>query len=407
MKILQINAVSGIRSTGRTCAEIADYLNKNGDEGYVAYSDGLPYNKGYKIGTLLEIKLHGLFSRISGLPGYFSKKGTRKFLRYLGELAPDIVHLRNLHGNFINLELLLTYLADHDIPTVLTLHDCWFYTGKCCHYTVETCFKWKRECSNCPRVRKDNPSWFLDRTRKMYQDKKKWFQKIPRLAVVGTSDWVTHEAKQSLLASAKIVTRIYNWVDLEVFKPVNADDLRCKLGLKNQFVILGIASGWSEHKGLNKFIELSSLIENDMSLILVGNISSGKCLPKNIIHIKETQDVNELVRYYSVADVLVNLSIEETFGKVTAEALACGTPAIVINSTANPELVGEGCGYIVGKYDIRAVVQSILDIRKQGKSVYSQNCRRYAQSHFDKNNRMLDYVALYERLMGKRDLRCI
>ncbi|WP_313016297.1 glycosyltransferase [Acetoanaerobium noterae] len=400
MRVLQINAVNGIRSTGRIVAEISDYLNNIGHDGYIAYSDGVAYKNGYKIGSKVETKLHGLFSRIFGTQAYFSKYGTKKLLEYIEELNPDVIHLHNLHGNYINLRLLMEYIALEDIPTVLTLHDCWFYTGKCTHYTIDNCYKWQSECGNCPRLKKDNKSWFFDRTKKMYRDKKEWFGSIPRLAVVGVSDWITNEAKKSLLSSAQMITRIYNWIDLDVFRPVNTNSLRLKLNLDNKFIILGVASGWSNAKGLDKFIELSYYISEDMIILLIGNISKNIDLPKNIIHIDETHDVKELVGYYSLADVFLNLSIEETFGKVTAEALACGTPAIVLNSTANPELVGEGCGYILDNYDVIEILKYLKEIKRKNKLFYKKECIEFAKDNFSKNERISEYIELYKNLMA-------
>ncbi len=400
MRVLQINAVNRIKSTGRICVEMADYLNKNGNEGYIAFSDGPSYEKGYKIGTYVETKLHGLYSRIFGLQGYFSMTGTRKLLDYIEVVKPDVVHLHNLHGNYINLRLLLEHLAQNDIATVITLHDCWFYTGKCTHYTVYKCYKWKDGCGNCSRLRKDNPSWLFDRTVKMYNDKKEWFEKIPRLAVVGVSQWITNEARESILLSAKIVTRIYNWIDLDVFKPASKGMLRNKLNLENKFIILGVASGWSNAKGLYKFIELAELISEDMVILLVGNIDKKVSLPQNVIHIKETHKIDELVEYYSMADVFVNLSLEESFGKVTAEALACGTPVVVINSTANPELVGDRCGYIVNDDSMDKILKYILYIKKLGKKYYSEHCIKYAQNNFNIEDRLHDYVELYKKIIA-------
>jgi len=399
MKVLNINAVNGIKSTGRICLEIADYLNNNGHEGYIAYSNGLPYEKGYKIGTPAEIKLHGLLSRVFGMQAYSSKNGTCKLLKYIKDIKPNVVHLHNLHGNYINLKLLVSFLAENDIPTVLTLHDCWFYTGKCTHYTVDGCYKWQSGCGNCPRLKKDNPSWFFDCTKKMYIDKKEWFEKIPRLAVVGVSEWITNETRQSLLASAKIVTRIYNWIDFEVFKPIETDFLRHKLDLMNKFIILGIASGWSNAKGLDKFIELADQIPDDMSIILVGDISVNIHLPKNIIHFKETNNMNELIKYYSIANVFVNFSLEEAFGKVSVEALACGTPVITYFSTANSELVGDRCGYIVEKNDFTGIKNAIFNVNKKGKEYYKDNCISFAKANFNKEDRINEYINLYQELL--------
>jgi glycosyltransferase involved in cell wall biosynthesis len=400
MKILQINAVNSIGSTGRICSEITDYLNENFFEGYIAYSNGFPHEKGYKVGTSLESKVHALNSRVFGTQAYFSKTGTKKLIMYIEEIKPDVIHLHNLHGNFINLAILINYLADNDIATVITLHDCWFFTGKCTHYTVDGCFKWQTGCGNCPRLKKDNPSWFFDRTNKMYKDKKEWFGRIPRLAVVGVSEWITNEAKKSFLSSAKVIKKIYNWIDLNTFRPVDTASLRQKLGLNNKFIILGVSSGWSEAKGLNKFIELSKHITDDSVIILVGNISANIKLPKNVININETHNVNELVEYYSMADVFLNLSLEETFGKVTAEALACGTPAITNNSTANPELIGEGCGYINEISDIKQITQNILKIKEVGKELYSKNCIEYVKNNFDINDKLKEYTSLYKKLVA-------
>lgn len=399
MKVLQINAVNKIRSTGRIVAELNNYIGNQKGIGYIAYSDGPPANDSFKIGNRFDTKRHALLSRISGLQAYFSKKATKKLLLYISSIKPDVVHLHNLHGNFIHLQILLKYLADNDIPTVITLHDCWFYTGKCTHYTVDNCYKWQTRCGGCPRLRKDNPSWFFDRTRKMHVDKKKWFAALPRLAVVGVSEWITGEARQSFLSSAKIITRIYNWIDLEIFKPANTSDLRHKLGLQNKFVILGVASGWGKSKGLDKFIQLAGKVDSDVAIILVGSLKQIMKLPENVIHIKETHNTKELSAYYSLADVYLHLSLEETFGKTIAEALACGTPAIVFNSTACPELIGEGCGHIVPPGDLQGTLIAIEKIRSLGKIHYAIYCREWAAKNFQKDKNIQQTIDIYNSLL--------
>jgi len=399
MKVLQINAVSGIRSTGRICVEISDYLNSIGHEGYIAYSDGPVYEKGYKIGTTFEKKIHAFFSRLLGTQAYFSKKGTRKLLKFMDSIKPDVVQLRNLHGNFINFKLFLDYCSEKDIAVVITMHDCWYYTGKCTHYTVDKCYKWKTGCGNCPRLKKDNISWFFDRTKKMLNDKKKLYERIPRLAVVGGAQWITDEAKLSILSNAKIITRIYEWIDLDVFKPVDSEGLKEKLNLKNKFIVLGVASIWANSKGFDKFLEISRKINDDMIIILVGKIKSQIDLPKNIIHIDETHDVNELIEFYSMADVLLNLSSEEGFGKVSAEALACGTPLIANRSTANPELVGPGCGFILEDLDPENIIEALNIVKNHKKEFFSENCINFAKNNFKKQERLNDFVNLFQSLI--------
>jgi glycosyltransferase involved in cell wall biosynthesis len=400
MRVLQINAVNGYGSTGRSTTEMANYLNKNGHEGYIAYSAGTSFEKGYKIGHNIDYKLHGLCSRLFGTQAYFSKPSTRKLIDYIKNLKPNVVHLRNLHSNFINLKLLLQFLAQNDIPTVITLHDCWFYTGKCTHYTMDNCYRWQENCGSCPRLKKDNPSWFFDRTSKMLQDKKEWFSSIPRLAVVGVSDWITNEARKSFLSNAKIVTRIYNWIDSDLFKPVDTSLIKKKMGLIDKFVILGVASGWSNAKGLDKFIELSYELSDEYQIVLVGSISNNVKLSDSIIHVPETQSVGEIVEYYSMADVYLHLSMEETFGKTIAEAMACGTPAIVLDSTACPEVVGSDGGVVINKYSTDKVLQAIKTISIKPKNEYKVYVRNRVIENFNSQKLMAEHLSLYKKLIN-------
>lgn len=405
MKILQINAVSGIRSTGRICSEINEFLNENGHKGYIAYSDGIKA-RGFKIGTKLDRKFHALLSRITGKQGYFSVLETCRLLKYIDCLKPDIIHLHNLHGNYINLKMLLRYIVKKDIPTVLTLHDCWFFTGKCFHYTVTGCFKWKEECKNCPRIHKDNTSWFFDRSKKMYHDKKLLFGNIKNLAVVGVSGWITGEARQSLLKNSKIITGIYNWVDFDVFKPVCADDLRRSMSLEEKFVILGVASVWTADKGLYEFLQLSKKLPGDMVIILIGSLKENIKDYKNIMHIRETHDAATMVKFYSMADVLLNLSMEEACGRAPIEALACGTPVIAMNSTSNPEQIGELCGYTVEENDRIGLYRRINEVYRNTKNYYSRHCIRYARETFSKTGSLNEYLRLYYELAGDSE-ECI
>jgi len=399
MKTLQINAVYNYASTGRTVAEIHREFIKQGIESFVACSMSRDTNEDiYYIGLKLDVKIHGLLSRISGRQGYFSYFATKKLLRYINSINPDIVHLHNLHNNYINFPMLLKYLAANKIIVVLTLHDCWFFTGKCCYYTEYNCYKWKKGCDSCIGLKKDNTSWFFDKTNKNWEDKKEFFSKIDNLGVVGVSDWITDQAKQSLLSSAKVIKRIYNWVDLDIFKPKDTKQLKKGLGLEDNFVILGVSSDWGERKGLNQFIELSKYIESRNRIILVGRLKDNIKLPGNIIHVDQTDNVDQLADYYSMADVFVHLCSEETFGKVTAEALSCGTPAIVYNATANPELIGEGCGYIAENKNLQQVVDYIGQIKKNGKEYYSDNCRKYVQINFEKDKVIGEQIEMYKEL---------
>ncbi len=399
MKIVQINAVNGIKSTGRTTIELSEFIKNEGHESYIVYSEGLNSDDSFKLGNKIGKKIHGLLSRVVGKQGYYSDYTTKKLIKYLKNIDPDIIHLRNLHANFINIERLMEYIIEYDKAVVLTLHDCWFYTGKCTHYTIDNCFKWKDSCGSCPRLKKDIPSFIFDRTTIMLKDKENWYKQIKKLAVIGVSDWITEEAKKSILVEANIIQRIYNGIDLKKFYPKKNNDFKKKQNLQDKYLILGVASHWTLEKGLNKFIELSEKLDENELIILIGNISDNQKLPNNIINIKETEKIELLADIYSSVDIFLNLSLEETFGKTTAESLACGTPAIVYNSTANPELIGKGCGEILYTEDINELRKKIDKIKVTSKSKYSNNCRKYAENNFDKNKNNKMYIDLYKELL--------
>ena len=334
MKILQINAVYDIGSTGRIACEMAKGIESYGHECYIAYSSGksTEYAKSYKMGSTLGKKIHAGLSRIFGRQGFYSSFSTKKLIRYIEKEQFDIIHLGNLHSNYINIKLLLKYLADNNVPVVLTLHDCWFYTGRCYHYTIEQCLKWQICCHDCPRLQKDTPSWFFDFSKNMYEIKKKLFGSISHLAVVGVSQWITQEASKSFLQSSSMIECIYNWIDTEVFRPRAEEEIintREKYGVGSKFMILSAAVGWSQSKGLERLLELSSMLKEDEILVLAGQVIDKTILPDNVMSVGYIDDVNELVRLYSAADCYISMSLEESFGLVVAEAQACGTPAVV------------------------------------------------------------------------------
>ncbi len=420
MKILIINEVYGILSTGRTCQELRAYLTKQGHSCLVAYAYGKQETREkekntdfYIIGSAADRKLHALGSRIFGLQGYFSHRATRKLIRYISEQKPDIVHLGNVHGNYLYLNLLLNFLAAQNIPVVIVLHDCWFFTGRCTHYTVNECYQWRDGCSKCPNNRNTPPSWFFDRCGKMWEDKKKYFSKLNRLAVIGVSEWITWQAEYSFLKDAFLIKRIYNGINLEVFKPLEAGDLRKELELEDKFVILSVASIWGDGKGLNGFLKLAAHFQKEQDrnqkegksekeciLLLVGTISAGTRLPCNVRNIPVTDSIETLAELYNVGDVYVSLSREESFGKTVAEALACGTPAIAFPSTALPELLGKGCGHLVADHTLKGVFRSIQEVRSKGKEYYSRHCLSYAKKHFNREICGKEYMSVYEKLLS-------
>lgn len=404
MRVLQINAVYKRLSTGINVYELNKALQKQGHRCTAVYSVGQVSDpeEEYLIGSLWGQKLHALLSRLTGLQGYYSSWATRKLLKYMKADRPDAVVLNNLHANYIHLPMLLKYLGEQDIPTLAVLHDCWFYTGKCCYYTAAGCDRWKTGCGNCPILDQHNKSWFFDRTRKMHRDRVQLFRGIPRLGVVAVSDWLLQQAKESpVFEKAELMTRIYNWIDMETFCPVDASALREKLGLINKKVYLSVAAVWEDRKGVSTLIKIAEQLREDEQLIIVGKLEKDTVLPRNVLLIPRTDSREELVQYYSMADVFLQPSMEETFGKVTAEALSCGTPVVCFNSTANPELIGPGCGAVVQSPEAEAMLQQARQIAFRGKEAYSAGCRTFALERFEKEMLLDQYLQTLIQLQGK------
>ena len=401
MKIVQINAVCDSGSTGRTCKELNEALLQAGHHGLILYGNGSSqYPYGRKIEGDMGIKVHALLSRLLGKNAAYSPMATRKAIKIIKVYKPDVVHLRNLHGNYINLKQLLKYLAKHHIATVISLHDCWIFTGKCTHYTQTGCNRWQTGCHNCPSLKKDIPSFFFDRTREMWKEKNNLLREIPRLAVIGVSDWITEEGRKSpFFANAKEITRIYNWIDLDTFY-LRQDITAAKYSIpEGKYTVLCVGAGWNPQADRTRdLLRLAENLGKDYQILLAGNITQEMELPENITQVGYISSAEELAKLYSAVDVYVHLSREDTFGKVIAEAMACGTPAVVYNATACPELVDEGCGYVVKTGDVQAMAKAIEKIVQQGKNTYREQCIQNVHRRFAKDALIQETLELYRML---------
>lgn len=400
MKIVQINAVYEYSSTGRTTMEMHEYLRLNGHDSYVFCTNKhMPEINVYQMGCNSDYKMHSFMSHLTDGQGLYSRKSTKNVLRLLDDIHPDVVVLRNLHANYFHFPSLLKYLAVKDIATIIVLHDVWTFTGHCCYYTEDNCDKWMTECNNCPARAKYNKSWFLDNSKRNFQTKLELFKAIPRLAVVGVSKWVAGEARKSpIFANAKYIDYIYNWIDLKKFFPREDGSIRGKLNLNGRFVSLSVAQGWNELKGLFKIFEVAKKLPEDR-FVLVGRMDYQGELPANVISVGATSNTDELAQYYSMADVLLVCSLQETFGKVSAEALSCGTPVIANNSTANPEIAGSECGIAYDTGNVDQIVSSIREIKSHGKSTYVDRCVNRAGTCFNFEIQIKKYMNLFEDMV--------
>ena len=392
MKILQINSVCGYGSTGHIAVDLYRAAVQHGDECVIAYGrNGAPHDVDiYKIGTPFDVNLHGAVSRLTDKHAFYSTGATKRFIRWVEEYRPDVVHLHNLHGYYLNIELLFDYLKKSGVPVVWTLHDCWAFTGHCSHFSSAACEKWKTGCYDCPQKGEYPKSFWKDNSAWNYQRKRELFTSLDNMTVVTPSEWLAAVTRKSFLGKYPVVP-ISNGIDLEELRPVESD-FRARYGLEGKKIALGVASIWEKRKGLQELIALSEVLEEDWRVVVGGLTDQQKAeVPPNIAGISRTNSVQELAQIYTAADVYVNVSVEETMGLTTAEALACGTPAVVYNATAVPECVDDTCGIVVFHGEIQALAEAVNRI-----SADPESCRKCA-GRFDKHRQYEKYIDLYHQ----------
>ena len=357
-----INVVCGIKSTGRICTDLATALEAQGHEVKIAYGrEAVPesFQKyAVRIGNEFDVKLHGLKSRLLDAHGLGSKRATRTFLQWAEEYQPDLLWLHNIHGYYINYELLFSWIKRRpEMEVKWTLHDCWAFTGHCSYFTVAKCEQWKTHCSYCLQKRRYPMSLFMDCSRKNYDRKKASFTGVKNMTLITPSQWLANLVKQSFLNKYPVEVW-YNTIDTNVFKPTSSD-FRERYGLQGKTIVLGVASGWDERKGLDDFIELAGMLDDHYAIVLVGlNEKQIKQMPKKITALRHTNSSRELAEIYTAADVFVNPSKEETFGMTTVEAEVCGTQAIVYQDTACEEVVRHSRGTVIPQ-SVKAIYREI------------------------------------------------
>lgn len=397
-KILQINAVYGKGSTGNIVKQIHENCLRRGIDSYVAFpkGQGVSDNHTFEIGSFFDHKLHALLSRIAGKQAYYSQIPTLKLLKYIKNLNPDIVHLHNLHSNYINLPILLNYLAANKISTVITMHDCWYFTGGCFHYTSVGCKRWLKECGECPKKKLDTPAYFYDSSQAILEDRRQLLNSIPNLTLIGCSEWITEECRNSALKS-KDIRCIHNGFNLEIFKPTESDwDVR--LNIKGKFVILAPASKWLLPQNKTALDFIISNIQKDMVLVLFGNPISDIDFPASVQQVGSICNQRELAALYSVADVLVNCSREDTLSSINIEAQACGTPVVTYEATGNKETVAWNSDFAVDTGDYKSLLAEVMEIKRKGKESYTQRCIQFVAENFEQNQNYAKYIDLFGEL---------
>lgn len=407
-RIVQINPVLRIStSTGRIMQEIGALAVSEGWRNWCAYGkgrDGLRAcaTETIPVGGRWSTAAHGLLTRAFDRHGLGSAAATRRFVRTLQEISPDIVHIHNIHGYFLNYPILFDYLANSDVKVVWTVHDCWLYTGHCYHYSFAGCDRWQSGCGDCPQRGEFPRSVIADRSRRNFIDKKKYFTSVPadRMVIVTVSEWMRGEMSRSFLRDYPFRV-IHNGIDTSVFRPCGGGDVRARLGIApDKKIILGLASVWSAEKGLGDFISLSRLLAPDETIVMVGvDPKTARKLPAAIHCIRRTENIDMLAQLYSEATAFVNPTWQDNYPTVNLEAISCGTPVVTYRTGGSIEAITPDTGLVVDQGDVGGLLDAVRKIEALGKERFTQPCRQYALANFRKEDRYEEYLRLYEKLL--------
>ena len=394
-KLLQINSTANWGSTGKIAEQIGECAMAHGWESYIAYGRYSNHSNSnlIRIGSRISQAWHLIISRLFDKHGLGSKYATRKLIQRIKEIKPDIIHLHNIHGYYINYRILFNYLNRINIPIVWTLHDCWSFTGHCAHFVEADCFKWKEQCDNCV-LKNSYPKTYFSSAKTNFELKRQLFCSA-NTTLVPVSNWLSQFVGQSFFKN-KVRTVIHNGININTFRPLSS--------IPNTHInILGVSSVWDKSKGLFDFLKLREVLDtNRFNITLVGLTKQQiEDLPMGIIGVERTNSIDELVQLYNDADIFINPTYADTFPTTNLEALACGTPVITYRTGGCPEAVTPETGIIVEQGDINAIVQAINEICDKSKEYYTMACRKHAIENFDKDACFEKYIELYNEILNK------
>ncbi len=409
MKVLQINTryYNG-GSTGRIVYDLQQVMINQGVDNYVAFGFGYtPKDEEkshvYRIETDKQLFISKVWTKLTGHHGFNNKRETKKLLRWIDEVNPDIIHMHNIHNHYVNIRMLLQYIAKKNIPCVLTMHDCWTFTGHCAYFDYSRCDKWKTGCSHCPSLR-DYPKTFalIDPSPWNYKHKKELFKPL-NITFVSPSEWLKNLQQQSFLKDKPCVV-INNGVDICKFHPIKSD-VRRQYGIGNRKMILAVSGGLAVRKGRKFLLDLPRYLNDNEVLVIVGltprQLRELQGKDTHLIPIARTETADGLIGLYSEADVFINPTLEDNFPTTNLEALACGTPVVTFDIGGSGEAVDEKTGIVVSKGDLKALLKATREILSKGKNAYKNNCIKRARTHYNKDIQYLKYIELYKSLLSR------
>jgi len=401
MKVVQLNCVYGYGSTGKIVKDLHFGLLEKGIDSYVYYGHRKKSTDQsvYKLSSEVIVKAQSLWSKISGYKYGGSIITTRRFIKALESIKPDVVHLQCINSSTVNIYEILEYLLKNDIPTVLTLHAEFMYTGGCAH--AFDCEGYKKGCWNCHLGNGQMGIYFINRSHYHWERMKNIIGRFDKLVVVGVSEWIKMRAESSPIFDGKQIRVIYNGLDTNIFYYRNNSDIekiKEKYGLpKDKKIILHVTPNFKDpnkgKKSLIEIAEMSSQSGNDYCFVIVGYNETQSDLPSNIIPLSFISDANDLAVLYTMSHVTLLLSRRETFSMVCAESLCCGTPVIGFRAGA-PELIS------IPEYSSFFQYGDVVSVYKKlcllgSNDIDKETVSNMAHEKYSSKNMVLSYMDVY------------
>lgn len=411
MKILLANCVYRRGSTGKIVYDTVNFLRLHGHSAIVAYGfgDRKPCKEDpqvYKITFRFEQIVHELMTRLGISLTYGGMPiATYHFIRLIKKEKPDVVHLHCINGNTVNIYRVLRYLGKAGIPTVVTHHAEFYYTGNC-GYSF-SCNRWyDKECRRCKNVKMATRSRTFNVAHRSWVRMRNSFKTFntDKLIFTAVSPWVMERAAMSPIVSEFKCITIKNGVETSIFRPcANREVLRRVIpNLHNKIVFHSTASfeptNPNHIKGGWYIVEMAKRMP-DVSFVVASINSSIKIeLPPNLHFWGKTKDQQELAMLYSSADVTLVPSKKETFSMICAESLCCGTQ-IVGFLAGGPESISlPQYSHFVPYGDsdaLEKVLTKVLSCTINGEIIAS-----IARKEYNKNNMVLGYLKVYDEVLN-------
>ena len=367
MRVLLINVVCGIRSTGRICTDLAEALEARGHEVKIAYGRENVPEKFRKFSFRTEndfgVKFSALRARFTDNAGFSNRKATIQLVEKIREFDPDVIHLHVLHGYWLNIEILFDYLRGSGKKIIWTFHDCWAFTGHCAYFDYVACDRWMNGCFSCPDKRAYPTSVFADCSKKNYLKKRALLTGIPDMHIITPSKWLADYVRTSFLKEYPVKV-IHNGIDTDVFcRNENtlraAGELKKRYRLETKKLVIAVSTSWDRRKGLQEYFKLADQLGEDYQVAVIGlSEEQAASVPENVLGIQRTDSVLELAGFYVLAHAYVNASLEENYPTTNLEAIACGTPVIAYQTGGSGESA-ELFGTVVPRGNISALSEAV------------------------------------------------